>query len=254
MTFNIENPVDQTGTSTGQPEQSVSQDQGDTGAVDGITPEKLAEILKRDEHAQTHITRLEEENALVRQNFATLQEELDAIKAKLTSQKTVEELLARKQTTDNNSQQGEKKMTEQNSFDPSAIDEIVTQRMQDFMAKQEQEANFKKVSSELASVFKDKADDHVKAVAEKNGLSFDDAINLAKTNPSLFGNVFLNPYKSGAQSAAPTQSSQSQNAGDVSGSEINMEYWNKMRRENNAKFFSASVQKEYHKWFHENKK
>lgn len=255
MTFNTDKAADQAAT-TGQPQQQPDNlDLGNTGAGEGITPEKITEILKRDEHAQQHISRLEEENRQVRENFVSLQDQIDSLQAKLSSQKKLEELLAGKHTSNDQQDKGEKPTmnTSTEAFDPSMIDSLVTQRMQDFMSKQEQENNFKKVSSELSAVFKDKTDEHVTKVASDNGLSFEDAMNLAKTNPQMFNNLFLNPYKGKSTSAAPTQGSQSTSSVPNAGSEINMDYWNKMRRENNAKFFSASVQKDYHKWFHENK-
>lgn len=257
MTFNIDNTADQPGDNQGQPsQQPVNQDNGSTGAVDGITPEQLSEILKRDEHAQRHISNLENENKQMRENFVSLQDQLSALQKQLASQQKVEELLARKPTS-NDHQGNEDKTTMNtptNSFDPEVIDSLVTQRMQDFMSKQEQEKNFRQVSTELSGIFKDKADEHVTAVASQNGLSFEDAMSLAKTNPVMFNNLFINPYKKNSTNTpAPTMGTQSTSSVPNQGSEITMEYWNKLRRENQAKFFSRDTQKAYHEWFHSQK-
>lgn len=254
MTFNIDNTADQNGDNQGQPsQQPVNQDNGNMGAVDGITPEQLSEILKRDEHAQRHISLLENENKQMRDDFVSLQDQLSALQKQLASQQKVEELLARKPTS-NDHQGNEDKPTMNtptNSFDPEVIDSLVTQRMQDFMSKQEQEKNFRQVSTELSGIFKDKADDHVTAVASQNGLSFEDAMSLAKTNPVMFNNLFINPYKKNSTNTpAPTMGTQSTSSVPNQGSEITMDYWNKLRHEDKAKYWSTDVQRQYHKWYH----
>lgn len=253
MTFNIDNTADQNGDNQGQPsQQPVNQDNGSTGAVDGITPEQLSEILKRDEHAQRHISNLENENKQMRDDFTSLQDQLSALQKQLASQQKVEELLARKPTS-NDHQGNEDKTTMNtptNSFDPEAIDSLVTQRMQDFMSKQEQEKNFRQVSTELTGIFKDKADDHVTAVASQNGLSFEDAMSLAKTNPVMFNNLFINPYKKNSTNTpAPTMGTQSTSSVPNQGSEITMDYWNKLRRENPSQYWSPATQRQYHMWY-----
>lgn len=257
MTFNIDNPVDQNGGNQGQPsQQPVNQDNGSMGAVDGITPEKIAEILKRDEHAQRHIANLENENKEMRTDFEALQEQLAALQNKLASQQKLEELLAGKRTSNDHQDDKDKKPmnTPTDSFDPSVIDSLVTQRMQDFMSKQEQEKNFRQVSTELTGIFKDKADDHVTAVASQNGLSFEDAMSLAKTNPVLFNNLFINPYKKNSTNTpAPTTGNQSTSSVPNQGSEITIEYWNKLRRENPSQYWSPAVQRQYHQWYNSSK-
>lgn len=259
MTFNIEDTgnLDQ-GAPEGQPnQQPASLDQGAQSADQGITPTNIDEILKRDEHAQQHITSLEKENKDLRDNFTAMQEQLEAIEGKLASQKKLEELLTGKNTSNNQeADQGNPPMntpTEQ-GLDQASIDSMISARMQEYLTKQEQDKNYSAATATLGSMFKDKADDHVRTVASSNGLTFEAAQDLAKSNPTLFNNLFVTPFKgSSNHTPAPTQSRQSTSSVPEQTSEINMEYWNKLRRENPTKFQSVQTQKAFHTWFHNNK-
>lgn len=259
MTFNLETPTDNVGTQeNGQPNQQPSTpDQGGQGADNGFTPEKLAEILKRDEHAQQHISNLENENKTMRDNFNSLQEKLEVLEARLASQKKVEELFAGMHTSNNQEpdQGNQNNMnTPTQSIDQETIDSLIASRMNEYMSKQEQDKNFLVAQTELNRLFKDKSDDHVKAIADKNGLSYESAKDLAKTNPTLFNNLFINPYK-GTQGTTftPTTGSQSTSSVPETQQEITMEYWNKLRRENPRKWQSVETQKAFHQWFHSSK-
>lgn len=260
MTFNIQSNAADQGGSLGQPDQQpTTPDQGAAGAVEGITPDKIAELLKRDEHAQRHIATLEADNKTVRENFLSLQEQVDALQAQLAAAKKVEELLSRKTLPNDNQNQQEVKPNMNTptttTFDPSVIDSMVTQRVQELAKQQEQEKNFRAAQETLSALFMDKADEHVKTVAQSNGLSFDNAMELARTNPVLFNNLFINNYKKPSTPTTPTMGTiATGTAPNATSNEITMEYWNKMRRENLAKFTSAAVQKQYHEWFHSQKK
>lgn len=256
MTFNVTNtPNDQAGV-TGQPNQQPnSQDQGSKGADNGITPDKLLEILKRDEHAQQHISKLEQENKTIRDNFDSLQTQLEKLQAQLSSQKKVEELLTGKYSSNNQPDQGNQNQNmntpTQQTLDQATVDSLIAERMKEFMSKQEQDKNYETAKIELSRVFKDKSDEHVRSVAAKNGLTYEAAENLAKTNPVLFNNLFVAPFKQGSTSVtAPTQSNQSTSSVPNANPEINMEYWNKLRRENPRKWQSVETQKAFHTWFH----
>lgn len=256
MTFNIETPADQTG-DQGQPSQQPSAaDNAASGADNGITAEQLNEILKRDEHAQKHIKTLEEENEQVRQNFIALQEKLETVQGQLNSREKLEQLLAGKNTsTDNSNQEGNlnNMNTPTSQLGQDDIDSLVNQRIQGYMQEKEQEKNLNNIKASLNEVFKDKADDHVKQVAQANGISFEEAMDMAKKNPALFNNVFVNPFNKGATTpAAPTFGSQSTSSVPNTNNGIDMEHWNKLRRENPTKFFSVETQKAFHQWFHNN--
>lgn len=256
MTFNVTNtPDDQTG-APGQPSQQPnSQDQGNAGADTGITPEKILEILKRDEHAQQHILKLENENKTIRENFDSLQTQLEQLQAQLASQKKVEELLTRTYPSNNQPDQGTQNdnmntPTTQN-LDQATIDSLIAERMKEFMSKQEQEKNYETAKTELSRVFKDKSDEHVRSVAAKNGLTYEAAETLAKTNPTLFNNLFVVPFKQSQQSSfSPTLSNQSTSSVPNANAEITMESWNKLRRENPRKWQAVETQKAFHTWFH----
>lgn len=253
MTFNLETaPADQ-----GQPNQQQPTDNVGQGADKGITLDELNAILKRDENAQKHIRTLEEENNAMRDNFSTLQEQVELLQSQLRSRETVEKLLKGMNASKDQSSGQENKNqmnTPTTSINPDEINTLVTQRIQGYMKEQQGEANLAKAKQQLNELFKDKADDHVKSIAERNSISYEGALELAKTNPTMFNNVFVSPFKNASNSnTAPTTSTQSTSTVPVQNQEITMEYWNKMRRENSRKFFSADVQKQFHQWFHSNK-
>ena len=258
MTFNIETPTDQAG-EAGQPNQQPNTtDNVSNGADQGITLDKLNEILKRDEHAQKHIQTLEEENEQMRLNYSSLQEKIELMEAQIKSQKTVEELLTRKNTSTVDHQQGtevtQTMNTPTNSVSTDDLDSLVNQRIQGYMQEQQQVKNLESAKKDLNEIFKDRADDHVKQVAAQNGITLEGALELAKSNPTMFNNLFVNPYKKGTTAAAPTFGSQSTSSVPTANTnEITMEYWNKMRRENSRKFFSADTQRQFHQWFHSQK-
>lgn len=258
MTFNIDTP-DTSVDGQGQPDQQpVTPDQSAQSADNGITLDKLQEILKRDEHAQRHITSLEGENKQMRENFDALQSKYSELEARLSAQKRVEELLAGMPTS-NNQQPDQGTTNNMNTptqtFDQAAIDSLIANRMQEFMSKQEQDKNFLTAQTELNRIFKDKSDEHVRNVAGKNGLSYESATDLARTNPTLFNNLFINPFKGSQQSGTPAPTSGSQSTSSVPNTqqEITMETWNKLRRENPRKWQSVETQKAFHQWFHNNK-
>lgn len=255
MTFNLD-PVADQAASEGQPDQQpATPDQEGGGADNGITPTNIDEILKKNEHAQRHISTLEDENKLVRENFATMQERLAELEGQLMSQQKLQELLTGKNTS--NDQQGSQEennlSTPTTPLDPNMIDSIVAQRIEGYMTEKAQEVNFKAAQQSLNEIFKDKADDHVAKVAQENMLSTKDAMALAKSNPTLFNNLFVNPFKKNNTSFSPTKGNESTSSVPNQTTEITMEHWNKLRRENPQKYFAASTQKEFHKWFHENK-
>lgn len=57
-------------------------------------------------------------------------------------------------------------------------------------AKADQEANWAKVTAELTKRFGAKTDERVKAIVVENGMSLDEAVELAKTKPSVFLALF----------------------------------------------------------------
>lgn len=248
MTFNI--TEDQTVNPEGQATDTQGTQDHAANSTAAMTADQINEIVKRDAHAQQHIKNLESENNGMRESLSSFEKEIEALKAKLASQDIVQQLITGKQQT--NSVNVNKDQEVNNNFDSDTINKMVSEQLKDFMRSQEQEKNMSVARTTLHEIFKGKADDHVKEVASKNGMSFDDAMSLAKTNPALFSNVFVNPYKQSASSPAPTSASNNSQLPSAT-PEINMDYWNKLRRENPIKYYSVDTQKQYHQWFAANR-
>lgn len=251
MTFYTQPAGDPSAAPTeGQPsQQPTNQDQGSQDTDNGYTPEQIAELVKRDANAQQHISNIENENRGMREDLQKLQEQMQDYEAKLAAQRKVEELLKGSNTSN---QQGDQHMEQQQQQTPAVnkddINALVNEQVKNFFTEREKEENFNRASSAVTEIFKDKADSHVTKVAEENGMSFEEAQSLAREKPQLFNNLFVKPFTSSqGKGFQPTESSQ--NTGSVSGNnEITQEYWNKMRRENSAKYWSVPVQKQYYDW------
>lgn len=94
---------------------------------------------------------------------------------------------------------------------PQSVDqnEIVTAVREQMMVESQEQSrqdNVTKANSALTGVYGDSAAEHVAKVAGENGMTVQDAINLAANNPTLFSNTFL-PSK---QNAAFTSGSSPQ--------------------------------------------
>lgn len=229
----------------GQPNQDAnSQDQGQ-GTGEGVDLKTFQELQKRDEHAQQHISHLEGENNGMREEMKRISEEMQALKDKLAAQQKVEDLLKGNQTSVPASTE-----TKQD-VNPVDVDKLVSERVSQFFTEKEQQDNFNTASKTLATMFSDKADEHVTKIAQENGMNMDDAVALSRTNPKMFNNIFIKPYEGQrAQSPAPSHTGQNTGSVPTGQPQITQEYWSNMRRDPKTrdKFWSVPVQKEYHKW------
>lgn len=255
MTFTNNNSGDPAA-QAGQPNQeATNQDQGAGVTGQGIDQQSFLELQKRDEHAQRHIQHLEGENAGMRDDITRMSEELEEIRNKLAAQKKIEDLVKGSHTSAQAAtvQQQEQSMTE--AFDPSKVEELVNKKLEEHSTNAVKENNYKAAVSSLSSMFADKTDEHVARVAKDNGLSVEGAIELSKNNPTMFNNIFINPYKDKGQS--PVSSYKGSTGSVPSGQpEITQEYWNNMRRDPKTrdKYWSVPVQKQYHAWVREQNK
>jgi hypothetical protein len=159
----------------GQGTNFATAGQGDNpgSASQAVTPliseADLTALKKRDEHAQTHISTLEEE-------AKAYKAELEAAKVKLDQAAAVEDLL-------------KDKGQEASAYDVEAIAskavERVTAKLQAESQHKVAETNFNTVSEALTQKFGDKADEAVKNACAENGMDFDEMVTLAKKNPKL---------------------------------------------------------------------
>ncbi len=250
MTFVIDTPADQGAQQqqTGNPAATNPQDQAGLQSQGGLTQEQLTEIVKRDEHAQRHISNIETENAGMRTQLQELQAQYADMQSKLGSQNDFQELL-NGMNNNSNQQQQQQQPPQQVQSELPDFDKLVSDKIQGFMSSKQDQLNMDTAAKALSSMFGVKADEHVTKIAEQNGMTFEGASDLSKNNPTLFENLFIKPFSQGNSGVAPTTGSQSQ--GSQAEQTVNMEHWNKMRRENPSQFWSVPVQKEYHKWFHQ---
>lgn len=249
MTFNT--GVQDQGTPTGQPNQDAqNQDQGQS-AGEGVDVGKFLELQKRDQNAQQHISNLEGENNGMRSDLEKLTAELETARNKLAAQDKIQDLLNGTQTSVPPTEESNQPPVEQPDFD-----KMVSDKLQQHFTEREQEANFNKAASALTNLFKDKTDDHVNRVAVENDMSLEDAMELSKTKPKLFENLFIKPFGGKVQSPTTSYTGQNASPAPTGQPQITQEYWKDMRTnpKTSAKFWSVPVQKQYHAWVHSNNK
>lgn len=136
------------------------------GVAPQISPEDLAALTKRDLNAQSHIATLEAEAVSRKTEYAEMQ-------ARLDQAATVEETLRQQESATVN------------------VDDIVTKATQAMAsqaaataATEQANANFKDVSDTLSEQFgADKVDAAVKQACAEAGMSWEQMVTLAKTNP-----------------------------------------------------------------------
>src|SRR5882757_3811188 len=157
-TFGNEGPSDQGGTN------------GQVGAEDDVEA-----LRRRDEHAQSHIVRLERENKELRDAVA----ERDT---KLSNSKTIDEALSRM----NKSDKGQE-------IDPEQLADAVGQKLTERDQARKQETNWTSVVTKLTETFGEwgKANVEIQLKARELGLTDEDATVLARRSPQAFYDLFL---------------------------------------------------------------
>lgn len=165
-------------------EQGKVQDPSQSQDANGIqAQEDMVALQKRDEHAQQHISKLEDENKLFREKLDALEERVNAA-TDLDSVLTKDDL-------------------DKDSLVSETADRIMAQMDAD-KQKATKDSNFKQVSESLTQRYGDKVDDKVAEVAASNGMTFDEVVELSRTKPQLVMNLFGTQAPASAQ---PTQSS-----------------------------------------------
>ena len=225
-------PADQDGQNTGQDfNQQPSDKDGSTGQVD-ITPEQLEELRKRDAHAQEHIQRLESDNATLRDDKTSLANEVASLK-------TVEEVMQR---IDDGKNQGSS-----DPLDLSKVDEIVSQKLEQKATEQTQQQNWSEVLDRIESVYGDFDSGNVaiQARAAELKMTTQEATGLAKTNPTLFYELFVPSQGSAPQQSAASASTLRTDVGQSHSNNSGTRdkaYYNKMLKEDKKKYFSVDNQ------------
>lgn len=132
-----------------------------------MTKGDLSALIKKSEHAQDYIKKLEQENEDSRK-LVTLMEE------KLSQSANVEELL---------------KKGENESLSNDDLVSQVTNQVNNQMAQQRTkdtaDSNFQLVSDALSATYGEKTDERVKQVCQENDMTWDQMVGLSRTNPKL---------------------------------------------------------------------
>lgn len=161
----------------------------------------VGELVKRDLHAQGHITKLESETANMRDEISKLK---DAASEQVTAAEVLKQL-SDEEKVDNKLDVGDAIKAE---FDRR---EAKTYEDKELVRKEE---NFKKVTETLKGEHGDKVDDYIKEVCNKNAISFDQALKMAHDMPDIF-------LKLCGQETKPTQSAPSEGSINTSGFQAN---------------------------------
>ena len=151
--------------------------QGDSQGREG---DALELLRKKAEHADNHIKQIEEENKDLREKMLTVLERLDKA-AK------VEDLLKEPSQP---AQESPEATPATPSIDADAIASKVEAALTAKQVKQQQEANLAQAKKDLVGKYGKEVNDKVKEVAERNGVSVSDLMDMAGTRPQMFRNLF----------------------------------------------------------------
>lgn len=161
------------------------QQQNQAGVTEGLTPEQIQAILKRDQHAQEHIQRLEAEAAARKAQEAELAERLANLERELEKRASLEELLAKKASAQPDSRGGETK--------PLDVDSVVTKVLQSMEQRTQAErakANRVAAIEAAKSVYGDSYNQKISETAKELGMTLNEVDDLAGRSPQAFARVF----------------------------------------------------------------
>ena len=239
MSFQIENNQTTTGFQTTTQEPSAD-------ANGTMSPEDLASLVKRDANAQQHITNLETERQEQRDAMNALQQTVARLEGTLSATEDVKGMLA-------GMQPGQQAPAQEPAAAVPSVDDLVAAATAKVTAdldakaqKDLQDSNYQKIAEVLTSTFGDKANAHVTTIAEQNSMTFEEAQDMARNNPTLFNNLFV---KTGSTQSAQAPSTGFNTAAAQTTETVDAAYWNKMRRDNRSKFWTdVDMQKQYREW------
>ncbi len=206
---------------------SQSSDQGDGETKVSLTEKEYNELRKRDENAQQHIPRIEEENESMRQRIAELEGELEGS----TTLKDVMDKL-------------DKGSSGVSSDD--VVDQVV-ERLNRNAKETTQAENWVKVLGQLKETHgTDEAiDTFVVTRAASLGMDTDAATNLAKTSPDAFMKLFA-PQDAAAPQQGTASATHHQSSTHTSRTEAQKEelrqMYKEMRKNNPRKYWKTETQ------------
>jgi len=199
-----------------------------------------AKIAMAKEHADRHITRLEAENAGMRED--------------LSKRKTIEEFYAeikrgapQPNTPPQSEERNELPVQSNDSYKPEDVEAIVSKAL----SKKEQEVkarnNVAYVAQELTKAWGPNYAERLQGMPSKLGVSQEYLEKMAVESPQMFllavvGQQSPNP----APNVTPPKSSVSFASNNANSNVRNYAYFEKLRKEDNANYWSRKVQNEMH--------
>jgi len=237
-TFNTSaDNVDAGNTTFGNAGGSDNGSQGDHGAGDNLQAQ-ISGMEKRIADKDTHIGTVESENLKLREQMADAQEKLDKMSK-------IEEALERMQENQNGS-------TQDTALDENALINKTLEALDNKKREATAEENFNAVSAELTKQFgADAVDSKVTQLAQENGLSFNDIVDLARKSPNAvykMAGLVGTQVRTGSPSQSSTIGFNNEDDGS-SAKERALAEFAKMRRDNPKLYWKAETQKEFRKLF-----
>ena len=205
---------------------------GDTGTGTSnkvqVDPTEYAALRQRDEHAQTHITRLESENSELRDRVVALED-------KIANATTLDEAIDRISKNGKGDQQ----------IDQAGIAQIVEDVLGQHQTAKAQEDNWSTVYSKLTETYGDfkTADAKVQERAMELDIDLRDATAMARRNPKAFLQLFVPAGASAAaRSSSAGESGQRGVSVNTGATTRDQAYYSKMRKENPNKYWNVDTQ------------
>ena len=204
----------------------------------GTASDDLEALRLRDQNAQALIPTLQSENSELRDKVIELERQL-------ASATTIEEALDR---ISNNGG-----TDEATGLDAQAVTQIVDQVLVERTNTQLQDSNWQVLQQKLTDIYGDwkTADAKVTERARELDISLQDATQMAKNNPKVFGQLFLPAtYTTNTNSSSGVRSGGSGQtvAGALNASASTLRdaaYYSKLRRENPAEYWKTETQLQY---------
>lgn len=176
-----------------QTQQSFQDQGGDngTGNANQLTPEQLAEIVKRDEHAQAHIRNLESEAKERNTQLESLNQRLQELTEQVNKQETFEEALRKLKEQQQQQPQG----GDQSTVDADQIAEVVRQKLEQESLLRTAEQNKAAAIARAQEKYGENFLQEVQKTAESLGMSLEKVDQLAAETPEVFNRLFLGETK-----------------------------------------------------------
>jgi len=231
--------VDNTDTGTNNFTQATDLDNGQQQAtVDVNLSAQIQGMERRMQDKDTHISTVEGENLSLREQMADTQ-------AKLDKMGSIEDALLRMEDTSQHAN------NQDTALDEDALIKRTLQALDANKQQKTSDQNFNAVAAELSKTYgADAVDGKVRAIAEENGLTFDDMIDLSRKSPNAvyrMAGLNVTPNVIGTPSRSTTVGFNEED--NLSAKENRMAEFSKLRRENPKEYWKPDMQKEFRKLF-----